>query len=271
MKTALLASIAVMAMLAPPVFAEQTPPASEVPYAPYVRDWTKDDEKPSTGNLPPEFFSADTQAVIDRVIKAYGGHVAIAASESVFAKGRMFDFADERYYTYMYYLAPGGRLRTDLIVNGRTNTQVLNGWNSYQGIQGLSRYKTKGLALKELTLKRTSLTIPLLLSTGSYSAAYLGSASYEGRLVYSLLIERKGAPVLGVDVDVKTGLIVKVTARMEIDDGSLPIEWRFEDYVQLNSTMLPKKALHIRDGVPVERFEILRFSPGQVMSDSLFK
>ena len=261
MRTALLTSIAVLAMLAPPVFAEQAPPASEDPDAPYVRDWTKDGKNPSTGNLPPEFFSANTQTVIDKVIKAYGGHVAIAASESVFAKGRMFDVADEKYYTYMYYLALGGRMRTDVIVKGRTNTQVLNGWNSYHGIQGLTRYKTKGLALKELTLKRTSLTIPLLFSSGSYSAGYLGSASYKGRLVYSLLIERKGAPVLGVDVDVKTGLIVKVTARLEDDEESLPVEWHFGDYVQLNGTMLPKKALHIRDGVPVERFEIFRFTP----------
>ena len=268
MRAAFLAFIAALAMLAPPVFAEQAP---DTPDAPYVRDWTKDDEKPATGNLPPEFFSANSQTVIDKVIKAYGGHAAIAASENVLAKGRMFDIADEKYYTYMYYLAPGGRLRTDMVIGGRSDVQVLNRWQSYHETGGLTRYRIKGLELEELTLKRTCMTVPLLFSSGSYSASYLGSASYEGRLVYSLLIERKGAPVLGVDVDVKTGLIVKVTARLEDDGESLPVEWHFGDYVQLNSTMLPKKVLHIRDGVLVESFEIFRFSHDQIMSDSLFQ
>ncbi len=271
MRAALLAFIAALAMLAPPVFAGQAPDAPYAPYAPYVRDWTKDDGKPATGNLPSEFFSANTQTVIDKVIKAYGGHAAIAISENVFAKGRMFDIADEKYYTYMYYLAPGGRLRTDMVIGRRSDVQVLNGWQSFHETGGLTRYKIKGLELKELTLKRTCMTLPLLFSAGSYSGSYLGSASYGGRLVYSLLIERKGAPVLGVDVDVKTGLILKVTARLEDNGESLPVEWHFGDYVQLNNTMLPKKVLHIRDGVLVERFEIFRFSHDQIMSDSLFQ
>ncbi|MCK4910408.1 MAG: hypothetical protein KAR83_02150 [Thermodesulfovibrionales bacterium] len=236
-----------------------------------VRDWTKEEEKPSTGNLPPEFFSADAASVIARVIEAYGGHGGIAASESMFAKGRMFDVADEKYYTYMYYLAPGGLLRTDMVVGGRTDMQVLNGWRSFHGIQGMARYKIKGLELEELRLKRTCMTIALLLSKGSYGASYLGSASHGGRLVYALMIERKDKPVLGVDVDVKTGLVLNVTARLEHEGETFPVEWRFGDYVSVNSTMLPKKAFHMRDGVLVERFEFFRFSPNPAMSDSLFQ
>ena len=241
------------------------------PYAPYVRDWTKDAEKPSKGGLPPEFFKADATIVIAKLIKAYGGHGAIAASESVFAKGRVFDIADEKYYTYMYYLAPRGKLRTDMIIAGRTDVQVLNGWYSFHGVQGITHRKIKGLELEELTLKHTCMTIPHLLSVGSYSAAYLGTASYGGRLIYSLLIERKGAPVLGVDVDVKTGLVLRVTARMEHDGESFPVEGRFGDYVEVNSTMMPRKVLHIRDRVLVEKFEVFKFSQDQIMSDSLFR
>ncbi len=262
MRAAALALMAVLVLMAPQAVFAGT---SE------IRDWTMEEKKPSTGSLPPEFFSADAASVIARVIKAYGGHGAIAASESMFAKGRVFDVADEKYYTYMYYLAPGGMLRMDMVVDGRTDTQVLNGWRSFHGMQGMSRYRIEGLELKELRQKRTSMTIALLLSKGSYGASYLGSASQGGRLVYALMIERKDKPVLGVDVDVKTGLILKVTARMEHEGDSFPVEWRFSDYVPVNGTMIAKKSGHIRDGVLVERFEFFKFSPSQIISDSLFQ
>ncbi len=240
---------------------------------PYVRDWTLEgnEKKKTLGNLPPEFFNADAPAIIKKVIKAYGGHAAILASERMLAKGRVFDIADEKHYTYMHYMATEGRFRKDKIVEGRVEVWVLNGWRSFSGLEGMVRYKLKGLALKELGLEHTCLSLPLMFSRGSYKASHLGSASSGGRLVYSMMIETPDGNVLGMDVDVKSGLITKVTARLEHEGEFLPVEYRFSSYVPVNDTKLPRKISIFRDEVLIELVEIFKYTPNPVMSDFLFE
>ena len=238
---------------------------------PYIWDWTQDEKKKSLGNLPPEFFNADAPAIVKKVIKAYGGHAAILASERMLAKGRIFDIADEKHYTYMHYMATGNRFRKDKIVEGRSEVWVLNGWRSFSGLEGMVRYKLKGLALKELELEHTFLALPLMLSGGSYKASYLGSASSGGGLVYSMMVETTEGNVLGVDVDVKSGLITSVVARLEHEGESLPVEYRFSSYIPVNDTKLPRKISIFRDDVLIEQVEIFKYTPNPVMSDFLFE
>ena len=264
----------VLALLALLVFL----PSAYAEDRPYIKDWLHEEkeEERSLGNLPPEFFEADMPTIMEKMIKAYGGHAAILASERMLAKGRVFDIADEKYYTYMHYMATGDRFRKDKVVAGRSEVWILNGWHSFVGVEGMARFKLKGLALKELRLERIFLALPLMLSRSICKVSYLGTASSGGRLVYSMMIEISEGEgeqinVIGMDLDVKSGLIVKVTARVEDKGETMPLEFQFSSYESVNETKLPKKIAILRDEVLIEQIEVFKYTPNPVMSNFLFE
>jgi hypothetical protein len=236
-----------------------------------LSQWPEGVSNSPSGNLPSEFFKADAPTVVAMMLEAYGGPVSISANENVFARGRGHDPLFGNYYTYSHYLASKNRMRIDKIVDGRKEVSVYNGWRSFKGVRGLTYTELTGYDLMSLEFEHRSLTIPLLLSRGSYKASFMGTSSLDNKLVYSLLIEPERAPPLGVDVDVKTGLILRVNSRLEYRGETMLVERRFGSYVEMNNTKMPKKILKIEDGSLIEVVEIFAYDIAPSISESLFK
>lgn len=226
---------------------------------------------PESG-LPPEFFTADAPTVISKVIRAYGGIEGINGAASHFARGRVFDEADERYYVYTHYAAPMNRLRIDISLEGRTRMQLLKGISAYRGVVGLTRYRLWGSALQEMKFEYQSLMLPRLLVSGSYKAEFIGTASTEEHLVYHMKIKPGYGPEMNVYVDSKTGLVVKVSSKIPDEEwDEITVERRFSSYSKFGGTMLPKSIVRVRDGAPIERVEIFKYEINPLMSSSVFE
>jgi hypothetical protein len=222
--------------------------------------------------LPPEFFIADAPTVINKVILAYGGVGGINESGTVFARGRVFDVADERYHVYTHYVAPMNRLRINISLDGKTTLQLLNGIMAYRGVVGLTRYRLWGSAVEELKFEYQSLMLPRLLASGSYGAEFIGTASTEGHIVYALRIKPGYGPPMDVYVDAKTGLIVKTSAKIPDEEwGEIGVEHHYSSYSRFGNTSLPKDIVRYRDGVPIERVEIFGYEINPSISRSLFE
>ena len=228
-------------------------------------------EDAQTKRLPTDFMNATVDSVIGQVIKAYGGTRAISEMRGVFAEGRVYDEAEEMYLPYTHYLVSGGRFRMDIIAGGRDEYYLLNYSVAVSGVAGLSRHELGGVQRDELVYEHASLTLPRILAFDSYRAKYLGTSSVGGRVAYVLGLTLEDAPSMLVYIEARTGLILKTSARLRDTEWEVEVERHFDKYREFGGTKLPMRIVRVRDGVALERVQIMSYETNPAFSSTIFK
>ena len=149
--------------------------------------------------------------VVASMIKAYGGVEAVRKVISVTAKGHITEFLNGKTGDYIRYLERPGRLRIEVMPKQGGEIRILNGDHGWQA-SGEGFIPVSELELQSMLYQYSYLNLPMGLANGNYQAKYVGKQRYNGREAYLLQIEPNNAPRLGILIDAKTNLIVRVDA-----------------------------------------------------------
>ncbi|GFO53860.1 hypothetical protein GMSM_08670 [Geomonas sp. Red276] len=179
--------------------------------------------------------------IVASVIKAYGGTEAIRKVVSVTAKGRITDFVTAKSGEYARYFERPGKLRIEVMPEQGGEVRILNKGHGWQAT-AKGFVPVSDLELQSMLYQYSYLNLPMALVNGSYHAKYGGKQLYQGKETQLLLVEPKDAPTMGVLVDAKTSLIVRIDAIFQVGMGGTgKLSTEYADYRPAAGVQFPYK------------------------------
>ncbi|MCM0083032.1 hypothetical protein L4X63_15675 [Geomonas sp. Red32] len=177
--------------------------------------------------------------IVASMIKAYGGTDAIRKVVSVTAKGRITDFVTGKSGEYARYFEHPGKLRIEVMPEQKGEVRILNKGRGWQAT-GKGFVPVTDLELQSMLYQYSYLNLPMALINGSYHARYGGKQLYQGKETQLLLVEPKDAPTMGVLVDAKTSLIVRIDAIFGVGMGGTgKLSTEYGDYRPVAGVQFP--------------------------------
>ena len=187
--------------------------------------------------------------VVASMLKAYGGSEAVRKVITVTAKGRITEFLNGKTGDYARYFERPGRLRIEVMPELGGEIRILNGDHGWQA-SGEGFLPVSELELQSMLYQYSYLNLPMGLTNGKYQVKYLEKQRYNGREAYLLQIEPKNAPRLGILVDARTSLIVRVDASFAMGMmGAGQLSTEYGDYHPVKGVQFPYKLTSFAGGI----------------------
>lgn len=211
-----------------------------------------------------------TSEVVASMLKAYGGADAVRKVNSVTAKGRITEFLSGKSGDYARFFERPGKLRIEVMPELGGEIRILNGDHGWQAsTQGF--IPVSQIELQSMLYQYSYLDLPMGLSDGSYRAKYAGRQQYNGHEADLLLIEPKNAPRLGILVDAKTHLIVRVDASFAMGAmGTGELSTAYGDFQPVEGVQFPHKLISFAGGIKLSDIELTTIKVNQRISPKLF-
>ena len=209
------------------------------------------------------------EKVVASVLKAYGGAKAINKVTSITAKGRITEFLNGKAGNYARFFQRPGKLRIEIMPEQGGEIRILNGAMGWQtGSEGST--PVSELELQSMLYQYSSLNLPMGLANGSYHVKYGGKKRHNGQEAYLLLVEPKKAPRMGIFVDAKTSLIVRVDASFAMGEGTGELSTEYGDYHAVSGVQFPRKLTSFAGGIKLSEIVLDEITINQKIPQELF-
>jgi len=190
-----------------------------------------------------------TSELVVSVLKAYGGSKAVSKVNSVTAKGKITEFLSGKTGTYSRYFERPGKLRIEVMPEQGGEIRVLNGDHGWQASSG-GFIPVSSLELQSMLYQYSYLNLPMALANGSPHVKYGGKQRNNDEETYLLLIEPKNAPRLGILIDAKTRLIIRVDASFALGAmGTGELSTQYSDFRPVEGVQFPHKLTSFAGGI----------------------
>ena len=202
------------------------------------------------GELRAEERESDrTAELVASVLKAYGGSKAVSRINSVTAKGQITEFLSGKAGTYSRYFERPGKLRVEVMPEQGGEIRILNGDHGWQASSG-GFIPVSELELQSMLYQYSYLNLPMALANGNYHVKYGGKQGNKEQETYVLLVEPKNAPRLGILIDAKTRLIIRVDASFAMGmTGTGELSTEYGDFGPVDGVQFPHKLTSYAGGI----------------------
>jgi hypothetical protein len=208
--------------------------------------------------------------VVSFMLKAYGGPEAIRQVVSITAKGQITEFLSGKSGEYARYFQRSRKLRIEVMPEQGGEIRILNGDRGWQKSRE-GYIPVSQLELQSMLYQYSYLNLPMGLVTRSYRVKYGGKQLYEGQTVYLLQIEPKDAPRLGILVDAKSGLIVRVDASFAMGTmGTGELSTEYSDFHPEAGVLFPHKLTSFAGGIKLSEIVLTKITVNEKMPPELF-
>lgn len=189
--------------------------------------------------------------VVVSMLKAYGGAEAVRNVVSVIAKGRITEFLSGKSGQYARYFQRPGKLRVEVMPEQGGEVRVLNGERGWQATEN-GFVPVSELELQSMLYQYSYLNLPMGLASGNYHAKFGGAQPYKGRETRLLFILPKRGPRLGILVDAKSGLIIRVDASFAMGGtGTGELSTEYGDFRPVDGVEFPHKLTSYAGGIKI--------------------
>jgi outer membrane lipoprotein-sorting protein len=224
---------------------------------------------------------ADTQAVIDKAIKAMGGADKLSKVKAVTfkGKGKFYGMGDGTDYTGEWAIQPPDKIRfqMDFETNAMNFTVVLvfdgkKGWLKINDNTTALPKEGVAEAKEDIYARRVETLVPLVKDKG-FALAPLGEVKVEGHAAVGVRVSHKGHRDINLCFDKKTGLLVKSerTIKDQMMDGKERRQETFHsDYKDVDGVKYPMKVVIKRDGDNYVESEVSDFETSETIDDTVF-
>ncbi|HJV35218.1 hypothetical protein [Geomonas sp.] len=224
----------VMLALALPLFLYGRCPADEMPY-----------------DRGAEVAKDRGSEIVSSLLKAYGGAEVVKKVVSVVAKGNITQLLSGKSGHYARYFQRPGRLRIEVMPEEGGEVRVLNGERGWQATEK-GFVAVPELELQSMLYQYSYLNLPMGLASGNYHARYGGGQPYKGRETLLLFVQPKHGPRLGILVDAKSGLIIRVDASFPMGGSGIgELSTEYGDYRPVDGVQFPHKLTSYAGGIMI--------------------
>ena len=211
-----------------------------------------------------------TAEIVASVLKAYGGAEALSKVVSVAAKGEITEFLSGKTGDYARYFERPGKLRIEVMPGSGGEIRILNkdrGWQS--GDAGFT--PASPLELQSMLYQYSYLNLPMGFARGNYQVKYGGKQQLKGRDVYLLLVDPKNAPRLGILVDTKTRLILRVDASFPMGPmGTGELSTEYSDFRSVDGVKFPFLLTSFAGGLKLSEIVLTEVTVNSKIPPELF-
>ena len=209
--------------------------------------------------------------LVASVLKAYGGSKAVSKINSVTAKGQINEFLSGKTGTYSRYFERPGKLRVEVMPAQGGEIRILNGDRGWQGSSG-GFVPVSPLELQSMLYQYSYLNLPMALATGSYHVKYGGKQrNNKDAETYLLLVEPKNAPRMGILVDAKTRLIIRVDASFAMGVmGTGELSTEYGDFGPVEGVQFPHKLTSYAGGIKLSEIVLDEITVNRKIPAELF-
>lgn len=208
--------------------------------------------------------------LVASVLKAYGGAEAVRKIISVTAKGQITEFLNGKEGNYTRYFERSGKLRIEVMPEQGGEIRILNGNHGWHvGSEGLT--PVSPLVLQSMIYQYSYLDLPMGLVDGSFKVKYGGKQRHNGRDTYLLLIELKNAPRLSLLIDMKTRLIVRVSANFAMGMmGAGELSTEYSDFHAIDGVLFPYRLINFAGDMKLSEIVLGEITINRKISSELF-
>lgn len=208
--------------------------------------------------------SADqVNRIVTAMLEAYGGKDAVAAVQSVVARGTISDFMRDKQGDYARYYARPQRLRIEIMPDKGGEVRILDGSQGWQGSPGAFR-EARPVTLQSMVYQYAYLDMPMGFADKRYTATYGGTRDFRGRQVDQLTVELAGAQKLRIYIDPDRRLMVRVAADFDMGMGSSELSTEYEDFRPVGKVLFPFRLINYAGEM---KLSVISLSDIQVNAD----
>ena len=211
-----------------------------------------------------------TAEIVASILKAYGGSKAVSKVNSVTSKGRITEFLSGKIGNYYRYFERPKKLRVEVMPEQGGEIRVLNGDQGWQA-SSVGFVPASPLELQSMLYQYSYLNLPIALAKGNYQVKYGGRQHNNGQETYLLLIEPKSSPRLGILIDAKSKLIIRVDASFAMGVmGTGELSTEFSDYQPADGVQFPHKLTSFAGGIKLSEIVLEQIDVNQKVPPELF-
>lgn len=233
------------------------PTHEDKPKADKTADTKPADAKPTEPKPKPTETtkSSSTEALVKKIISAYGGPAAIEKAAGLQAKGQIKApvLGDEG--TYERISERPRKLRVETVYKRSSEVRILNGQDGWRMSSVPPFEKVTSFRLQSMVFQYKQLDLPYGLMKGQYRLKILGSTTHDSKKCTLLEITDDEGPRMEALIDPDTNLVVRLTGYFDMAERQATLAVEFRDFRTINGMPLP--------------FSITNYGSGQKIAENI--
>lgn len=209
-------------------------------------------------------------AVIARMIAAYGGKDVINRTKSVYAEGEIVAHMKKDMGTYKRWSERDRKLRVETAYSRSSETRILSGVRGWRSDGGPLEEVT-GHQFLAMVYQYKQLDLPYGMLNGKYRISDSWKDRMDGRDVKVFIIEDSEGPPMRFCVDLKTYLIIRVEGAFDMNGRTAILGVTFSDFRKVDGYPFPYRVQNFGSGMAIGETQIRKYVVNPEMKGSLFR
>ncbi len=216
-------------------------------------------------------YSPDVDAVVRRIIDAYGGTTVLGDIHSFSATGVLESPLYERPAKYSVALEQQGRkLRVEIQSGNSFELRILNGAKGYYRTDASPIVAVAGSRLLAMVYQFKELTMLHQLMASSFSIIDGGKSTVNGAPVRIFLLSDPEGPPMKLYVDAKSHRIVRDSGIFIMEGAETELSSEFRDFKRVDGRLFPFRIINYAGGQRIGELHISEYKVNPALPDSLF-
>jgi hypothetical protein len=211
----------------------------------------------------------ESDAVIGKVIAAYGGRERLAKVLSIAAEGRIVALLRGDEGVYRRALRRDGSLFVDIVYSRSSERRILHKDKGFRGTGGKME-EVSGPRLQAMVYQYNELNLPYGLLDDTFKVISLRKDAVNGETVQVLRLADRTGNQMDVSVNAGNYRIMKCEGFFDMGTESTSLSAEFGDFRAIDGVLLPFKVINYAGGMKISVTSIDRYQINPAIDEALF-
>lgn len=209
-------------------------------------------------------------ALLAKIIEAYGGRERLAGVVSVSAEGRIKKYLPEDEGDYFRHMKRERKLLVEIRYRHSSETRILNRTKGYRGVGGKTK-PVQGPPYIAMVYQYNQTDLPFGFLDGSFRVLSREKGSVNGAEIEILMLEDNYRNKLEVHIDPKDFLILKVIGYFKVGRNRTSLAAEFSDFRKVEGILFPFRIVNFARNNRLSETTITKYSLNPDFNESRFR
>lgn len=218
----------------------------------------------------PEAQKEHEEALVARILDAYGGKENLSRVFSLSAEGRIKKNSPDDIGSYVRHMQRDRKLFVEIRYTSATERRVLNGKKGYRGMDGKLE-EVKGPPYDAMVYQYNQIDLPFGFLDGSFRVVSVHRDSFNGEDVNVLRLQDNAGYELDISVKAADSVILRAIGYFKVGSSQTNLGAEFSDFRKVEGILLPFKIINYARGSKLSETTITQYRINPRIDNSLFQ
>ena len=218
----------------------------------------------------PEVQKEHEEALVARILEAYGGEKNLSRVFALSAEGRIQKNFPDDTGSYVRHMQKDRKLFVEIRYTNATERRVLNGKKGYRGMNGKLE-AVKGPPYDAMVYQYNQIDLPFGFLDGSFRVVSVHRDSLNGEDVNVLRLQDTAGYELDISVRAADSLILRAIGYFKVGSSRTNLGAEFSDFRKVEGILLPFKIINYARGSKLSETTITQYRINPRIDNSLFQ